>query len=119
MWKCGNVEISEMWKSRFAARLPDFQISTFPDLQIASPLAAVDDDGRAADPGRPGRGEEGDDGGDFFGAAEAAERQLVANHARDAFGIGLLPAVPRAAGEHDRSWRDAVDADVRRRELLS
>ena len=33
-------------------------------------------------------------------------------------GIGLLALVPRAAGKQDRSGRDAVDADVQRRELL-
>ena len=33
-------------------------------------------------------------------------------------GIGLLALVPGTAGKHDRSGRDAVDADVRRRELL-
>ena len=33
-------------------------------------------------------------------------------------GIGLLPLVPRAAGKQDRARRDAVHADVQRRELL-
>ena len=33
-------------------------------------------------------------------------------------GIGLLALVPRPAGKHDRAGRDAVDADVGRRELL-
>ena len=75
-------------------------------------LAAVDGDRRAADPARARRREERDDGADFFGAAEAAERQLAPDELGDAGGIGLLAPVPRAAGKEDRARRDAVDADV-------
>src|SRR5262245_53770192 len=105
-------------KPRGSAGKLDYPISKFPNLQIALALAAVDGDAGAADPAGAIRGEEHHEIGDFVGAAEAAERQLALDHLGDAGGIRLLPLVPRAAGKHDRSRRDAVDADVRRRELL-
>ena len=55
------------------------------------------------DPARPRRREERDDIGDLLGRAEPAERQLALDHVGDAGGVGLLPAIPAAAGEQDRA----------------
>src|SRR5712671_4799827 len=81
-------------------------------------LTAVDDDRRSADPARPRRREEGDDVADFFGRAEAAERQLALDELGDGHGVLLLPLPPRSALEQDRSGRHAVHADLERGELL-
>ena len=81
-------------------------------------LAAVDDDGRAADPAGLRRREKRDRRADFFGLAEPAERQLLLDELRDAFGIGLLPLPPRSAFKQDRARRHRDDADLILRQLL-
>src|SRR6476620_6829179 len=80
-------------------------------------LAAVDGDAGAGDPAGARGAQERDDVGDLLGAAEAAGRDLARDEGGDAVGVGLLPAVPAAAREQDRSGRDAEDADAMLREI--
>jgi hypothetical protein len=60
-------------------------------------LAAVDGDAGAGDPAGARRAQERHDVADLVGAAKAAERDVARDERRDAFGVGLLPAVPAAA----------------------
>src|SRR5215475_15836188 len=77
--------------------------------QIASRLTAVDCPARSVHEARRPRTQERHYFRDLFGRTEPAQRQLAPYEGSDAFGVGLLPAVPGTALEQNRAGSDAVD----------
>src|SRR5437764_12441810 len=87
------------------------------DLDIRTPLAAINSNTRASDEACLPGAHEGDHARHFLDGAKASERHVAAHEVSDALGVGRLPAVPAPARPHDRSWRDAVDRHPLGRDL--
>src|SRR4029450_8647196 len=81
-------------------------------------LPSVNDNGRATYPTGTRRCQERDHVADLVRTSEPAKRQLARDELGDGRGVLLLAFPPRTALEQNGSWGHAVDADVRRSQLL-